>query len=208
MPYTSKRAFLKNGTKPTTSHEDECPICQNNIPARTKIHHFSAHVLHVHKAAKVFCLGAKPVNPRLSSSRHNYMTQIKSCGHCFCFDCLETWLGKSDTCPMCRASLFSTTDSQGKPSFEMSGYASERDFLEIRDMGAPAVRDMVSEEFRASISYMEYVPGNGLEFSERRLRGCMGLRWRVLVRRRGMGRSVVLVEGVSREEAAAAAAGQ
>ncbi|KAF7452551.1 E3 ubiquitin-protein ligase ATL59 [Pyrenophora tritici-repentis] len=204
MPYTSKRAFLKSGTKPTTNHKDECPICQNNIPTKTKIHHFSAHVLHMHKAAKVFCLGAKPVKPRVSSSRHNYMTEIKSCGHCFCFDCLETWLEKSDTCPMCRASLFSTTASQEKGSFEMSGYASEREFLEIRDMGAPAVRDMVSEDFTSSIGYMEYVPGSSLGISERVPRGCMGLKWRVLVRRRGLGRSVVFVEGVSQEEAVAA----
>ena len=78
------------------------------------------------------------------------------------------------------------------------GYASDREYLEIRDMGAPAVRDMVSEEFRASIEYMEYVPGAGSDLgnAERGLRGCIGLHWRVLVGRREVERSVVFVERV------------
>ena len=195
MSYKSKKAFLKNGTtEPVTSHEDECPICQEHVSTNARNHHFSAHILHMHKAAKVLFLGAKPSQARVTSSRYNYMMQIKGCGHCFCFDCLETWLGESNTCPMCRAYLFCRKPGGEKTSQEVMSYASEREYLEIRDMGAPAVRDMVSEEFRASIDYMAYVPGAGN--ADRGRRGCIGLHWRVLVGRREVEQSVVLVERV------------
>ena len=43
---------------------------------------------------------------------------------------------------MCRACLFCVAKGVGRRS-----YASEREYLEIRDMGAQSVRDMVMEEY-------------------------------------------------------------
>jgi hypothetical protein len=71
------------------------------------------------------------------------MTEIKECGHVFCLDCLDTWMEENNTCPMCRAVLYKMKTRKTGFEGDMRSYE-RREFLEIRDIGAPAARSILS----------------------------------------------------------------
>ncbi|RMZ67632.1 Peroxisome biogenesis factor 10 [Pyrenophora seminiperda CCB06] len=106
--YPSKHAFLQEGTHPLTTyrHVDSlCPICHDHIPTPEDLH---PALRRRRKATRLPFPDDQPIPPYVSSPDfcENHMRKIKRCGHCFCYDCLNTWLRESPTCPMCRARLF------------------------------------------------------------------------------------------------------
>ncbi|XP_031474056.1 RING-H2 finger protein ATL58-like [Nymphaea colorata] len=46
----------------------------------------------------------------------DHLQQIPSCGHTFHMDCIDNWLTKHTTCPLCRASLLPATKAMDPPS--------------------------------------------------------------------------------------------
>ncbi|KAF3776989.1 RING-H2 finger protein [Nymphaea thermarum] len=47
---------------------------------------------------------------------NDHLQQIPSCGHTFHMDCIDNWLTKHTTCPLCRASLLPATKAMDPPS--------------------------------------------------------------------------------------------
>lgn len=83
------------------------------------------------------------LRPRTKPSRSNSMMRIKRCGHAFCYDCLETWVQKQNTCPMCRDQLFSDSRREKYRSesdqgdrvllLTLRGYLDMREAREVSD---------------------------------------------------------------------------
>ncbi|EUC45881.1 hypothetical protein COCMIDRAFT_76332, partial [Bipolaris oryzae ATCC 44560] len=119
-----RSGFLKNDTEPCTAQPTTpCPICHETITRKTPTRGLRIHIRNTKTAARMFVLtchrtyqtkhnissssSSHPLlRPRTKSSRSNSMMRIKRCGHAFCYDCLETWVQKQNTCPMCRDRLF------------------------------------------------------------------------------------------------------
>jgi hypothetical protein len=144
MTYRSASSFLKKGTKPCnlSNCHTECPICSETFPRlpsalqqlTTRLSYTTKHFFHRR---------ARTLKPRTHSSRHNCMTEIKECGHVFCLDCLDTWMEENNTCPLCRAVLYKMKTRKTGFEGDMRSYE-RREFLEIRDIGAPAARSILS----------------------------------------------------------------
>ncbi|EUC37544.1 hypothetical protein COCCADRAFT_58341, partial [Bipolaris zeicola 26-R-13] len=123
--YSPRTAFLKKDTEPctnSTSSTCTCPICHETIASTSSTRGLRICIRNTKTAARMFVLtyyyqrtystGHKSSSnvlfrPRSKPSRSNSMMRIKRCGHAFCYDCLETWVQKQNTCPMCRDRLFS-----------------------------------------------------------------------------------------------------
>lgn len=58
----------------------------------------------------------------LCNDEANYPVNIKQCGHVFHKKCLEGWLMKSGTCPVCRIRTFNLPDYIGKLHFQRISY--------------------------------------------------------------------------------------
>ncbi|KAF1944780.1 hypothetical protein EJ02DRAFT_78300 [Clathrospora elynae] len=152
MSYFTKREFLRSGTNPfTTTHATgtACEICYEQFPSTTP-HHL--------KLAQYLCSAAKSLfsrphqdpaavfEPRANfSRRNNSMKQIKACGHAFCSDCLNRWLDKKNTCPMCRKVLFFVDLWSGY--YELGAYGS-LGILGISGMNAQGVLGGVASDVR------------------------------------------------------------
>ncbi|CAN6475427.1 unnamed protein product [Victoria cruziana] len=60
---------------------------------------------------------------------NDHLQQIPSCGHTFHMDCIDNWLTKHTTCPLCRASLLpatKATNPQSTSNAEAGNVAVER----------------------------------------------------------------------------------
>jgi len=52
---------------------------------------------------------------------------VLPCGHCFCKECISEWKGKSDTCPVCRASV----TANGADEWVMAGEPSPTELAQF-----------------------------------------------------------------------------
>ncbi|XP_068648504.1 RING-H2 finger protein ATL7-like [Aristolochia californica] len=65
------------------------------------------------------CLGDYQANDRLQ--------QIPSCGHTFHMECIDHWLAKNTTCPLCRVSLLPSPKASSVPFDTQEPIQSQRD---------------------------------------------------------------------------------
>ncbi|KAF1845464.1 uncharacterized protein K460DRAFT_366344 [Cucurbitaria berberidis CBS 394.84] len=151
MPYYSKQEFLDMGIKRSTTDDPICNICYELFPVDQPQHRPGAYFKDTCSASKALLSRPSKTGPRFparaktrrASKRQNTMVEIIACGHQLCLSCLDRWLVERITCPMCRDVLV-IQDERSSYFFGDPRPFSEREILEIRDMGAPAVSGLVS----------------------------------------------------------------
>ncbi|EOA91949.1 uncharacterized protein SETTUDRAFT_18608 [Exserohilum turcica Et28A] len=96
MGLKSRTSFLRKGAERHTTDDTPCCICHETIAKKSTFWYLCAQLRNTRNATRNFVLrghagGSKTLTPRAESSPWNCMMRIKRCGHCFCYDCLETW---------------------------------------------------------------------------------------------------------------------
>jgi hypothetical protein len=178
MLYSLRTTFLKKDTEPCATSTTPCPICHETIIGSTALRGLHTRIRHTKTAARMLLSSWRRrrsgnnsnnnnalLQPRNKPSRGNYMTRIKRCGHCFCYDCLETWVQKQNTCPMCRDRLFCETrrdrcinGSSIQGDMELLLALREyREIREVRDASGPSVSSTVGHEngYRSQVDLWE-----------------------------------------------------
>ncbi|KNG51540.1 hypothetical protein TW65_01208 [Stemphylium lycopersici] len=133
------------GTRRSTAYDDKCGVCWETESDAPKPRSLITRLRDPKHATMTLLFRPGTGNGFLMTcitpSPYNCMLRIKACGHCFCYDCLERWAKKHNTCPICRAVLFGQQCKKNMGE-DAESWLRSREYLDIRDMGEPAARRM------------------------------------------------------------------
>lgn len=179
MPRSSRVTFFNKDTELCTASTTPCPVCYETTTSSSALGSLRTRVRNTKTIAKMLISGCHKdsgtVKLRTKPSRSNCTVRIKECGHEFCYDCLETWVQRNNTCPMCRNQLFfdakGDKDSDDMTEEEMEQWMALSEDRHMGNLNNAAIRGSLGDE--GNYEGGDEMQGNADEKAMRTRRQCI-----------------------------------